>query len=39
MNPFVQVFSEIPQQKGIADCIVMKQTPVGLSGPGILYVH
>ena len=34
MNPFVQVFSEIPQQKGIADCIVMKQTPVGLSGPG-----
>ncbi|HPB16187.1 MAG: transcription-repair coupling factor [Clostridia bacterium] len=34
MNPFIQVFSDIPQQIGIADCIALKQTPVGLSGPG-----
>ncbi len=34
MNSFIQVFSNIPQQIGIADCIALKQTPVGLSGPG-----
>ncbi|OQB52901.1 MAG: Transcription-repair-coupling factor [Firmicutes bacterium ADurb.Bin146] len=34
MNPFIQVFSDIPQLVGIADCIALKQTPVGLSGPG-----
>lgn len=34
MNPFIQVFSDIPQLIGVADCIALKQTPVGLSGPG-----
>lgn len=34
MNPFIKVFSDIPQMNGIADCIVKKETPVGLSGPG-----
>ncbi|MFA5341339.1 MAG: hypothetical protein WC332_06130, partial [Clostridia bacterium] len=34
MNSFIQVFSKIPQQIGVADCISLKQTPVGLSGPG-----
>ena len=34
MNPFIQVFSDIPQLVGIADCIALKHAHVCLSGPG-----